>query len=284
MPPVRDPVTMFQRLFGLAAVGDPQQAAALLARKKSVLDYLSGEIGAVSRGANAGEKRLLDQHASTLRELEKQLGSADVPAVGRDGKACAPPDLMGAKEGAFTAKTFGGTDHVDVPLQSRLQLELLFQALNCDMTRIATFQWMPSVDVNTHFWWLGFTSNPGHHNLQHSHATEPSATMFKKTQTWFTEQTATFIHRLKATAEGTGSMLDAAAVLVMSEMCDGLHNPSPIPALLAGRGNGAWTPGRVIDARGAAHNDLLLAIAAYMGVSLPSIGDADLCTKPMALG
>lgn len=282
MPPLRDPVQMFRRLFGLAAIPDPKQAADAVARNKSVLDYLKGEIEAVRKASGPPEKRLLDQHATTLRELEKQVGDSGM-LVQRDGKACALPNLGTAQEGQFTAKTFGGNDKIDVPLQSKLQLDLLFQALNCDLTRIATFQWMPSVDINTHFWWLGFPTNPGHHNLQHNHDSGPFVEMFKKTQTWFTEQSAGFIKRLKATPEGTGSMLDNAAVVIASEMSDGKHSPSPIPSLLAGRGNGAFKTGRVLDCKGVNNNDLLLTIANYMGVPLQTIGDPDLCTKPLAL-
>jgi hypothetical protein len=48
-------------------------------------------------------------------------------------------------------------------------------------------------------------------------------------------------------------------VLVASELCDG-----------------ALHPARTIDARGAAHNDLLLALGAYLDLPQKTIGDPDL--------
>jgi hypothetical protein len=55
-------------------------------------------------------------------------------------------------------------------------------------------------------------------------------------------------------------------VLVASELCDG-----------------ALHPARTIDARGAAHNDLLLALGAYLDLPQKTIGDPDLRSGPLSL-
>ncbi len=66
-------------------------------------------------------------------------------------------------------------------------------------------------------------------------------------------------------------------------MSNGDHTPSPTPAFIAGKGSGAFRTGRTFDAKGTPNNNLLLSLAAYIGVPMASIGDPDLCTGPLDL-
>ena len=56
---------------------------------------------------------------------------------------------------------------------------------------------------------------------------------------------AYFVERLKATADGDGTLLDHALVLYGSSLSDGnQHNFSPLPIVLAGHASGQLKGGR----------------------------------------
>jgi hypothetical protein len=283
----RDPRTLFEKLFGggnlpSSGSGEPDPAALKrLAQRKSILDFLRTEIGAVQATTGSAEKPLLDLHLESLRELEKQI-TQGATAAGTD---CAAPDLTGITRGQFDPVTSDDYNQ-DVRRLAQLQLDILYQAINCDLTRIATFQWATSVEVDVLYSWVpGYNSNPDqHHSFQHDHESVENEAIFRGIQKWFVSETATLVQRMKATAEGSGSLLDNSVVMVTSEMANGTHILTPLPVLLCGSLGGAFqNMGTTFDANWRGHNDLLLAIAAGMGAPLTTIGDAQFVQGPLNL-
>jgi hypothetical protein len=60
-----------------------------------------------------------------------------------------------------------------------------------------------------------------------------------------------------------------------------------LPWILAGKGGGAFRPGRFIrfsrpNDRGPSHNNLFVSLANYMGVNVTSFGNRDVCTGPLS--
>lgn len=159
--------------------------------------------------------------------------------------------------------------------------ELMYQAINCDLTRIGTFQWLSSGDNNI-FPFLGI--NESHHGLEHNwRESDAMKGMYDKIQTYFLGQMSNFIKRLKATPEGSGSMLDNTAVLVCSEMW-GEHSHEEFIAFIAGKAGGAIRTGRTLDGGGRSHNDLLLGLVNVMGLNATTLGDPKYCSGPLNLG
>jgi hypothetical protein len=282
--PERDPATIFQTLFGDGNIPSGGQSAPdpavakRLEQRKSILDFLKGEIGAVQGLTGSVEKPILDVHLESLRELEKQA-TQGAAAAGTD---CAAPDLGGVGVNHFR----GDGVEPDIQLLARLQLDLLYQAINCDLTRVATFQFAASVEVDAKYSWVpGYNANPDqHHGFQHDHESVENEAIFRGIQTWFTDQIAGLAARMKATSEGGGSLLDNSVVMLTSEMSNGIHIHSPLPVLLIGRGNGTFQKlGQTLDAGNKAHNDLLVALAQYMGAGVNSVGIAELNQGALAL-
>lgn len=279
----RDPVVMFEKLFGgfaaPAASGSMPDPAAeeRKAREKSVLDFLKTEITTLQTMTSSGEKPILDVHLDSLRELEKQLTQSATAA----GTACAAPVQTGITKGQFVAEGVS-----DPRLAAKLQLDLLYQAINCDLSRVATFQWATSVETTALYNWVpGFNAAPDmHHGYQHEHESPEQEAAFQQIQTWYADQMAGFVARLKATSEGGGSILDNSVVMITSEFSNGTHVHSPLPMFLVGRAGGAFQKmGQTVDAKWVAHNDLLLSLANAMGVPLTTIGEASLVSGPLAL-
>ncbi|MDX2055615.1 MAG: DUF1552 domain-containing protein [Polyangiaceae bacterium] len=277
---VQDPQTMFTRLFsggtpapGPAPTGStPEDAAALAklkalaAQRRSMLDILKGQVTDIQGLVGSAEKLRLEEHLASLRELEKQImdpagGPGGGPAP-TPGASCAAPSLG------------SGTDF---PALSATMSELLFQSINCDSTRVATFQ-LANSGSQMVFTWLG--QNTSHHDMQHA----PTPDLLVA-QTWLISQIAVIIKRLKDTPEGAGSMLDNCLVYVTSEMGDGSsHTNNPVPVLLAGKAGGQLRTGRTLDMGGKARTNLSLNLANMMGVPLTTHGDPAWITGPLNLG
>ncbi len=289
--PVEDPKATFARLFPGATTPaassgtmnvDPKATAELIALHdagKSRLDQLKAEIMAVKAIAGTDEQSKLDLHLTSLRELENslpQIGAGGGPIF--QGVTCAPPNI-GNQAAPIVGVEGNPVDYIQE--LGPVMLELMYQAINCDLTRIATFQWLSTGD-NSIFPFLNI--NQTHHGLEHSWpGDDQTKAMYDRIQTWLMLQTSTFIKRLKSTPEGNGSVLDNTVVFVASEMWGG-HEHDEFIALVAGKAGGAINPGRTLDAQGRAHNDLLLSLVNMMGLNVTAVGDPKYVTGPLNLG
>ena len=91
---------------------------------------------------------------------------------------------------------------------------------------------------------------------------------------WFVSQYAALLDALKARPEGDGTMLDYSLVFCGSEIGDGnTHLHDNMPFLLAGRGGGTLTPGRLLQFGYARHANLYISMARAMGQNLDAFGD-----------
>jgi hypothetical protein len=291
LKPSEDPQATFARLFpgGVAPAApsatmapDPQLTAELLyqhAAGKSRLDQLRAEVMAIKALAGADEQAKLDLHLTTLRELENSLPRAGGAGGTFRGTGCEAPSVGTARGPNVDAPVGDPADYIQH--SGPVMQELLYQALNCDLTRIGSFQWLSGGDNNS-FPFLGITAS--HHGLEHSwHESEKAKADYDKIQGWLMLHISNFIKRLKATPEGNGSMLDNTVVFVSSEMWGG-HSHHEQIVLVAGKGGGKIRTGRVIDAAGRPHNDLLLSLVNVMGLNVTSVGDPKYCTGPLPIG
>ncbi len=160
------------------------------------------------------------------------------------------------------------------------QLDLLVAALACGATNVASIQWSFTVSPVV-FSWLGLSD--GHHTLSHCGDADAAGTgNFVKCERWFAEQFAYLLDKLAATSDPAGgTLLDSTLVLWCKEMGDArLHVCTDVPMVLAG--GGAFTTGRFLETKGAAHAQLLLSICHGMGLTNTSFGNPAVGTGELA--
>jgi hypothetical protein len=277
--PVQDPVEMFERLFGTGLPGTgsgPSEAVSpelARARGKSVLDQLVGEVTALKAVAGTPEQAKLDQHLTSLRELEKQVVGG-MPAGDKGlaayapGSSCAPPTITPVSYGQ--AYPPGSGPGPDIPGVADRQFRLLYEALNCDLTRVASMQLLGTAHTEVSFEWLGVRDD--HHALEHSGG--GAVSNMQKVQSFFAQEIAKFLGYLKATPEGTGTMLDNTVVLFFSDFSDGAdHSHARIPFFMFGRGGGRVSVGRTVNYSGQPHNLLLRSVLNVFGIERANVGD-----------
>ncbi|TWT97930.1 hypothetical protein Pla108_20840 [Botrimarina colliarenosi] len=256
--PIDDPYQMFAKLYG-----DRRNRKALA----SVLDTIHEDFARVASLVGEEDRRLLDEHATFVRSMERQL-AADAQAK-RLGHAA--PELEPGVRDA----------NEDMPRISRMQIELLTHALEADFTRVATLQFTNSVG-NARMSWLGIEES--HHELSHKPDDDQAAQeSLTKINRWYAGEIAHLAQRLADTPEpgGDGSLLDNTLIVWTNELGKGnSHSLDNIPFVLIG-GAGGQTWGlrgeRALSLGGTPHNRLLMWLAHAFGKEVPSFGRPDFC-------
>ncbi len=258
--PIDNPYQMFNKLYGRAKDRD------LLA---SVLDDIKDDLNRVAKSVSAEDRRLLDEHTTFVREMERELRSdAQIQA----GHSIPEPEPGIRRQ------------NDNMPRISKLQIDLLVNSFVNDFARVATLQYTNSVG-QAKMRWIGIKE--GHHELSHEPDSNQSAVdKLTRINRWFCEQLAYLTQRLAETPEpgGQGSLLDHTTIVWTNELGKGnSHTLNDIPFVLVGGGLG-FKMGRSLKFPKVPHNRLLLSLAHSFGHRIPKFGNPDYCGEgPLSL-
>ena len=250
--PIDDPYQMFAKLYGRAK---DQKALA------SVLDDLKDDLKKISAAVGPADRKLLDEHATFVREMEVELKEAESAKAGHAVPAIEP----GVRK-----------DNDNIPQISKVQIDLMVNAFAADFTRVASLQYTNSVG-QARMKWLGVTEL--HHTLSHNQGDPKVDADLTKINHWFCEQLAYMAKRLAETPEpgGEGSLLDNTTIVWTNELGEGKsHTLDNIPFVLLGGGLG-FKMGRSLKYEKVAHNRLLLSLAHGFGHRVDTFGNPNFC-------
>ena len=268
LPPTDDPAAVYDGVFTDLHT-DPAVLARLRARRQSILDAVGAEYTRISGQLGSADRQRLDAHLQAVREVEVRLTTDLV----QNNPACHDP--------TDTAVAAQAND--SFPAVGALQMDLLTMALACDLTRVASLQWSRSVS-QVRFTWLGIPD--GHHDLSHRSDTDTDA-VNKLTQinTWYAQQMAGLIDRLKNTPDANGGTLfDNTIVLWCNELAKGnTHSRQDAPYVLAGNGGGPLQTGRFVSYEGQSlpHNTLMVSLLNALDIPDTTFGKPDWCNGPL---
>ena len=251
--PIDDPYRMFSKLYG--RMKDQESL-------KSILDGLQTDLQKLSANINAEDRKLLDEQATFVREMELELKTASAQSVGH-----AVPELEPGVKGEAD----------NMPRLSKMQIELMVNSFASDFARVATLQYTNSVG-NAKMRFLGVEE--GHHELSHNGdddtKSQEKLTLINK---WYAEQLAYLAKRLSETPEpgGGGSLLDNTLIVWTNELGKGnSHTLDNIPFVLVGNGLD-FKMGRSLKFGEVPHNRLLLSLAHGFGHRIDRFGNPDFC-------
>ena len=255
--PVDDPHQMLAKLYGRMKDKD-----SLL----GILDHVHADLKRVSTKLSSRDKTLLDQHMTLVRDLENDLKQAD-----KQSSLPHPvPDIDPSIE----------LVNDNTPEISRIQIDLLVNALANDMARVGTLQFMRSVGM-AQMRWLGVEE--GHHSLSHDPDDNASSySKLLKINQWFAGEFAYLAQRLAETPEptGDGTMLDNTLILWTNELGKGnSHTLDNIPCvMIGGEKTFGYAMGRSLQLEKQPHNRLLLSLAHGFGhTELQTFGIPEFC-------
>src|SRR2546421_9288652 len=251
--PISDPYQMYQKLYGQMKDKENLQ---------SILGEVRGDLKKVRKLISAEDRRMLEQHESLVRQMEKEIAEA-----GRQKLRVGPPTL---EEGI-------ADQNDNVPRLSRMQIDLMVNSFMNDMARVATLQYTKSVG-QARMNWLNITDN--HHSLSHEPDKDETAqNKLIKINTWFCGELRYLVEKLANTPEpgDSGSLLDHTLVVWTNELGKGnSHTLDNIPFVLVGGGFG-FQMGRSVKLDKVPHNRLHLALAHAVGHRLETFGKTALC-------
>jgi hypothetical protein len=251
--PIDDPYQMFNRLYGRA-----KDREAL----SSILDDVKDDLKKVGAAVGTADKKLLEEHAAFVREMEKEL---------QEAKAAAGHPVPALEPGVRK-------ENDNMPKITKAQIDLMVNSFSADFARVATLQFTNSVGM-ARMKWLGVTE--GHHELSHEPDTnEKAQEKLTKINKWFCEQLAYLAKRLAETPEpgGQGSLLDNTLIVWTNELGKGnSHTMDNIPFVLVGGGLD-FKMGRSLKYNKLPHNRLHIALANAFGHRIEKFGNPNFCS------
>jgi len=219
LPMIRDPRLAFDMLFG--AGGTPEARAERRRTRRSILDWISGEVAEFKTHLGAADRVRIDRYLDNVREVERRIQM--VEAQNKSGEARQLPGAPAGVPDSFA-------EHVQI------MFDLQVLALETDMTRVISFKTGRDAD-NRVFPESG--SDAPFHPASHHGGREERIMDFNKICQYRTGQLAYFLDRMAQTMDGEASLLDKSLVIFGSPMSDAnLHAHRRCPLVLFGRANG----------------------------------------------
>jgi hypothetical protein len=261
--PELKPAQLFAKLFsgfmpGGSTPGNVETATRALYARKSVLDYCLRELEQLKSVAPAAEAQKIDIHAEVCRKIERQvsdlLNGGVITPDGCTVPAEPPADLegqTGSKYDYANPATTTADDEVHHEI-GKIHAGILLAAMQCDIVRVATFQWSPGTN---HVSFKGqYPGEPNsiymHHPLSHkvnccdTFNLKPAgqngdvAQFLANVNTWYNARTAELINLFKSAidpfGDGTSTMLDRTVIPYVTEVAQQNHARDPKAAFIFG--------------------------------------------------
>jgi hypothetical protein len=255
MSPIINPVDTYALLFGGAGSGNPQAAG------QASLSYLRADIARLKSRVPASERAKLEQHLDALSDIEKQVTSVRALAEGCT-RPPAPATASFPKVDAYD----GGVPFLEMVLDA--QIDLLAQALACDLTRFATlfvfYACGPRSMASASAEWI-------HINVAHTYSPAKPDTVeaLAAYNRFYFGKVARLLRQLDQFG-----VLDSTLVYASSDMGNpAQHSLRRVPTLLAGGANGRIRTGQRLSVPdGTPNNRILVSIAQAFGVDVDHYG------------
>ncbi len=248
--------------------GDSVMAAKRrLLQKRTVLDFVAGDLRGLRARVGALDRAKLDVHEGALREFEKRLGATvaeGAPAQCRSARVPASGLDLAVED--------------NIPQLARLMSDFVALALACGQTRMVTYA-MGNGGERWWYRWLGLNEN-AHEDIAHRDFGDNQAITAKvvKIGRWHAEQVAYLARALDAFPEGDGSVLDGSLLVWGNEVATGTHAMENIPIVTIGGAAGRLkTIGRLVADGAQPYHRLGATLLNLMGVRTAGFGEEPAC-------
>ena len=264
LPIIRDPRVAFEKLFGVG--GSSSDRAQRRQTRRSILDWVAGEITTMKGTLGPEDKIRLDRYLEDIREVERRIERTEAR-----NKTGDPRELPGAPAGVPDAFA----DHV------QLMFDLQALAFAADTTRVFSFKM--GRDGSSRTYPESGTDKP-FHPASHHGGREANVKDFQKINKYHVSMLPYFLDKLKSIQEGDSNMLDKTMIIYGSPMADSnLHSHRRCPLIVLGHANGQLAGNQhVIAPDGTPMANAMLSMMHKLGMNdIKQLGDS---TEPLTLG
>lgn len=264
--PEINPRVAFDRLFRDNSGPEAQRKASM---RKSVVDIVLEDAKSLKRKASSLDQHKIDEYLESVRAVELQMDRTLKPIQ----QAWTPPTRP--SEADFLRPDIGIPR--DRAAHLKLMIDLMVLAMWTDTTRVGTLMTAHGFSRQNFSFIDGVSGD--HHGISH-HKNQPKPVeQYTRVSTWYIEQFAYMLERMKSIDEDGASLLDNSIVLYGSGMKDGNgHKRGNLPILLAGSGQGSLKPGRHINTGQQPLANLHLSIAQKFGIEQDHFNGAGVST------
>ena len=193
LPMEYNPRAVFERLFGDSGSADPAVRRARMREKKSILDSVTDKLAALKREVGPADEGRINEYTQAVRDVERRIQKAEEQ---RD------------VDPSFVEQPQGPPRVFEEHLGLMLDLQLL--ALQSDLTRVITFM-LGREQSTRSFPQIGVPD--AHHPLSHHENIPERIALMSRINAYHVKLVAGYLAKLRATADGDGSLLDHVTIL-----------------------------------------------------------------------
>jgi hypothetical protein len=296
------PRTAYQALFGnftpMDQSGNAQAAHDFLQRsRRSVLDLITAKRWRVLGMVGTADRARLERHFDEIRDLERRIAELPPETTASCRKPTDPgtdPSVGGDNAGSGSDVIATNTGYSGEHERTRVLADLVHMAFVCDLTRAATLQITAFQSHMNVYPVTGDLDSPvpldrpiraDLHEVGHNGDADFRGQLaVSLCLQWHLGHYAYLLDKLKNTPEGSGNVLDNAAIVFMPEAGHGRHLNTPTDTapkthsveemvlLVAGRAGGLQ-PGRHVATSGAHPARCLVSCMQAVGFEGDALGE-----------
>jgi uncharacterized protein DUF1552 len=225
LPMEYNPRAVFEKLFGDTGSTEPAARERRLREQKSILDSVAEKLSKLRRELGPGDQAKVNQYTESVRDVERRIQKAE-----------AQSDLVlpSLEQPQGVPPVF--EDHL------ALMLDLQLLALQSDLTRVISFMIGKEQSARP-YPQIGVPE--AHHPLSHHGNVPELVARMSKINRYHVELFANYLARLRATADGDGSLLDHMTILYGAGISNSnAHAGDDLPIAIVGGGAGTLNGGR----------------------------------------
>jgi hypothetical protein len=256
MPMENDPRAVFERLFGGSDSTDAGARLARIRKDRSILDSVAERVTGLRQTLGPRDQVKLTEYLDAVRDVERRIQKAEQQSARA---------LPVVERPAGVPSTF--EEH------AQLMFDLLTLAFQTDMTRVSTFMLGREVSGRA-YPEIGVPDS--HHPTSHHQNDPEKLVKLSKINVFHMQQFAYFVEKMRATADGDGSLLDHSMLLYGAAISDSnVHMHDNLPLVLMGGAGGRIAGGRhLVYPKGTPVTNLFLNMLDKLGVPADAIGDS----------
>ena len=256
LPMEYNPRAVFERLFGDSGSADPAVRRARMREKKSILESVTDKLAALKREVGPADEGRINEYTQAVRDVERRIQKAEEQ---RD------------VDPSFVEQPQGPPRDFEEHLGLMLDLQLL--ALQSDLTRVITFM-LGREQSTRSFPQIGVPD--AHHPLSHHENIPERIALMSRINAYHVKLVSGYLARLRATADGDGSLLDHMTILYGAGLSNSTrHSGEDLPLLLLGGGGGRLNGGRHLRYPGDTSNaNLLVTLMDKLDMPVERLGNS----------
>jgi len=256
LPMESNPRAVFERLFGDSGSAAPAARLARMRESKSILDSVMEKLGDLGRDVGVQDRRKIHEYTEAVRDVERRIQLAEA-------QRNVEPAVVEEPQG----QPLAFEEHM------KLMFDLQLLALQSDLTRVVTFMLGKEQSTRT-YPQAGVPE--AHHPLSHHNNQLDRIALMSKINTYHVKMVSDYLAKLRATADGEGSLLDHMTIVYGAGLSNSTnHSGDNLPLLVVGGGAGRLKGGKHLKYSADTSNaNLLLTILDKFDMPIDKIGNS----------